>query len=166
MTLTGQFMKDGKSLVENVILGVSRPRQPIVIPPPCPSSDPAMRHSLCFLTYVCLSLENRTAPARFGLHPGSISLWASIPAQKVRWSPPETELHKGKFLLGWSEAPPCHPDTAAQIPSCCILELPSELLWRSRITRVLVLLPQEMCLAEGSIEQVSHFPAQEVFGAV
>lgn len=33
MTLTGQFMKDGKSLVENVILGVSRPRQLIATPP-------------------------------------------------------------------------------------------------------------------------------------
>lgn len=86
--------------------------------------------------------------------------------RQVRWSLPETELHKGKFLLGWSEAPPCHPDTAAQIPSCCILELPSELLWRSRIPHVLVLLPREMCSAEGSIEQSSHFPAQDVFGAV
>lgn len=33
VTLTGQFMRDGKSLVENVILGVSRARQPIAIPP-------------------------------------------------------------------------------------------------------------------------------------
>lgn len=100
MTLTGQFMKDGKSLVENVILGVSRPRQPIAIPPPCLSSDPAMRHSLCFLTYVCLSLENRTAPARFGLHPGSISLWASTPAQtgtveSARDGAPQREISVG-----------------------------------------------------------------------